>query len=573
MAEALRARSSRRGIPLALGALLALPAGAARAQSPLFAFAQLSDIQVNEPVEAVRFEQVLETIASAGQPGALLPHAIAMVFLAGDLVDLPNAQSEWVQLAHELDQELTDQGIPFLAVPGNHDQNEFGAPNYEQHVASAGVWDVASDALRGHNGLETATGWRGLRFLGINSSHAGQNTVRASDLAQAQAIASAATAAGENVFVVSHHPHNELGAIPLAGVLELPGVIGYMRGHTGVPHATQGLAGIANPVWDLSSESVLRDAALLYYEVYPSEVRAYVLKLVTSPVALPPPAILALAHPLAPAPAPSAPAADFAALPASGRAVLEVAFADLSAAHPSEWHWDFGDASTSEERHPRHRYEAAGVYDVSLVASNAQGSDARTHTAAVEVLPPPPSATFTPVADARVSSASPNQNYGQSQTFRARQSGSATEQSYLRFAVSGVGAGSVVGALLRLYVTDPSMDGGTISAAPGGWDEASLTWENAPGVGTLVLDSAATAFPDSWVEFDVSALVQGNGIFDFGLSSASSNSVIYSSREGQNPPQLVVFTAPALSALGPAARALAAALVAALGARSLGRAR
>jgi PKD repeat protein len=558
---------ARRGLLAGLAAPLALLAGAAAAQPPLFAFTQLSDIQVDEPVEEERFQLVLATIAAAGQPGALLPHAVAVVLVAGDLVDDPHSQSQWVQLRNDLDQQLTDHGIPFLAVPGNHDQDEFGTPEYEEHVAPAGVWDVSSAALRGQNGLETATGWSGLRFVGIDNSYAGANTVRTADLAQAEAIASAAAAAGENVFVVTHHPHDELGPIPLAGLLETPGVVGYLRGHKGTPHATQGLAGIANPVWDLSSESVMRDAALIYYEVFQDEVRAYVLKLVQNPTMLPAPAVLSLAQPLAPAPAPSAPTAAFAALPDQGRAPLEVAFADLSAGEPTGWLWDFGDGASSTERHPIHTYAEGAEYDVSLVATNAQGSDAE--VAAVEVLPALPSAAFAPLADARVSSGSPTQNFGNSQTFRARLAPASTEQSYLRFAVGGLADRRVIRAVLRLYVTDPSVEGGTLSVAPGGWDESTLNWNNAPGVGTTVLGSKGTAFPDTWVEFDVSALVKGEGTFHFGLSSASSNSVIYSSREGAHPPQLVVFTAPAVPALGPGALALLVAFLAAAGARSL----
>jgi PKD repeat protein len=562
---------ARRGLLAGLAAPLALLAGPATAQPPLFAFAQLSDIQANEPVEEERFLAVLEAISNASEPGALLPHAVAVVLVAGDLVDDPQSQSQWVQLRNDLDQELTEQGIPFLAVPGNHDQDDFGTPEYEEHIGSPGVWDVSSAALRGQNGLVTATGWSGLRFVGINNSYAGANTVRAADLAQARAIVSAASAAGENVFLVTHHPHDELGPIPLADLLEIPGVVGYLRGHKGTPHATQGLAGIANPVWDLSTESVMRDAALIYYEVFQNEVRAYVLELVENPTALPAPAILPLAHALAPAPAPSAPNAAFAALPDQGRAPLEVAFADLSAGGPTAWLWDFGDGATSTERHPIHTYADGAKYDVSLVASNAQGSGAQ--VAAVEVLPALPSATFTPLADARVSSGSPTQNFGNSQTFRARLAPSSTDQSYLRFAVAGLADRRVIRAVLRLYVTAPSVEGGTLSVAPGGWDESTLTWNDAPGVGATVLDSIGTAFPDTWVGFDVSALVKGEGTFHFGLSSTSSNSVIYSSREGGHPPQLVVFTAPAVPALGPRSLALLVALLAAAGTRCLGRGR
>jgi PKD repeat protein len=559
-----------------VAAALALAPGAATAQPPLFAFAQISDsdIRAGSPEDLARFEQVLQTLAAAGGPGALLPHPVAAVFVAGDLVDAPGSLAEWDAVTGALASWLTANGIPFLAVPGNRDQDEYGPVLYEERIAPAGVWDASSAALRGQNGPATATGWAGLRFVGVNSSYAGWNTFRPAELAQTRAIVESAAAAGENVFLVTHHPHDDLGPIPLADVLAIPGVVGYLRGHGGLPHATPGLDGIANPVWDLSSHSVNLDAALLYYEVFQSEIRVYVLRMVENPPALPPPAVLALPHPLWPAGAASAPAAAFAVVPDAGRAPLEVAFADLSAGEPTAWLWDFGDGTTSTERHPVHTYADGGTYDVSLVATNAQGSEAHTGLAAVDVLPPFASATFAPVADARVSSASPTQNFGGSSSLRARSDATSAVQSYLRFAVGGLEGQRILGAVLRLRVTEPSTEGGTLTLAPGGWDEATLTWANAPGVGTAVVESAGVAFPDTWVEFDVSGVVTAPGTYDFGFASSSSNTVIYSSREGADPPRLVVFTAPVVPSLRPAGAALLAALLAALGGRALpGRAR
>jgi len=533
-----------------LPALLALVAGEAGAQAPLFSFVQFSDVQANDPVEDARFEAVLDAIENAGQPGELLPHAVAFAVIAGDLVNLPGSNSEWTQFANRLEDKLTQSGIPFLAVPGNHDQDEFGTLNYEEHIADAGVWDTSSAEVRGQNGLVAATGWTGLRLVGVNSSNLAWNQVAAADRAQAHAIAAAAAAAGESVLLVSHHPHDELGSTPLAEVLELPGVIGYLRGHSGIPHATPGLAGIANPVWDLSSESVMRDAALIYYEVFAAEIRAYVLKLVEDPTALPVPVVIALAHPLTPAPAPSAPVAAFTAEPTTGAAPLEVAFADLSQHLPTSWLWEFGDGASSSERHPVHTYAAAGSYDVTLTATNASGSDATTVAAAVEVAPAPPSLVFAALADARVSEAEPNGNFGASTTLRERLAPGGSFESYLRFAVTGLGAQRIVSAELRLYVTDPSDSGGEVAAAAAAWDEATLTWQNAPGAIGAPLDGAGTSLPDTWVAFDVSPLVQQEGVYEFRLASASNNSVRFSSREADHPPQLVVYTAAELPSLG-----------------------
>lgn len=67
--------------------------------------------------------------------------------------------------------------------------------------------------------------------------------------------------------------------------------------------------------------------------------------------------------------------ADFSFAPSSGDAPLTVAFTDEStgegAAVPDAWDWDFGDGGTAATRNPSHEYMAAGVYDVTLVVSDA----------------------------------------------------------------------------------------------------------------------------------------------------------------------------------------------------------
>jgi PKD domain len=54
---------------------------------------------------------------------------------------------------------------------------------------------------------------------------------------------------------------------------------------------------------------------------------------------------------------------------------LEVTFTDLTTYEPTYWFWDFGDGSTSTDRHPFHTYDSAGVYTVCLVVGNANSSD------------------------------------------------------------------------------------------------------------------------------------------------------------------------------------------------------
>lgn len=55
--------------------------------------------------------------------------------------------------------------------------------------------------------------------------------------------------------------------------------------------------------------------------------------------------------------------------------LLNVTFTDLSAYEPAQWHWDFGDGSTSQDTSPVHVFPAAGAYYVCLTVSNANSAD------------------------------------------------------------------------------------------------------------------------------------------------------------------------------------------------------
>jgi len=72
------------------------------------------------------------------------------------------------------------------------------------------------------------------------------------------------------------------------------------------------------------------------------------------------------------------PTASFSSSTTSGDAPLIVDFIDTSANNPTSWSWNFGDSETSAAQHPRHMYESAGTYTVSLTASNSSGSDTTT---------------------------------------------------------------------------------------------------------------------------------------------------------------------------------------------------
>jgi len=69
------------------------------------------------------------------------------------------------------------------------------------------------------------------------------------------------------------------------------------------------------------------------------------------------------------------PTASFSFTPAHPRPGDEVRFSDESTGEPTSWLWDFGDGQTSQQQNPSHTYTTSGSKSVTLVVSNASGSD------------------------------------------------------------------------------------------------------------------------------------------------------------------------------------------------------
>ncbi|MFA5613262.1 MAG: PKD domain-containing protein [Methanoculleus sp.] len=91
------------------------------------------------------------------------------------------------------------------------------------------------------------------------------------------------------------------------------------------------------------------------------------------------------------------PVAAFTATPTEGNAPLAVQFTDESTGNVTAWAWDFGDGNTSADQHPSHTYVSAGIYTISLNASNDYGFSIKTKTEYITVLEPPVAAfTATP---------------------------------------------------------------------------------------------------------------------------------------------------------------------------------
>jgi acid phosphatase type 7 len=152
--------------------------------------------------------------------------------------------------------------------------------------------------------------------------------------------------------------------------------------------------------------------------------------------------------------------------------------------------------------------------------------------------------TFGAAADARVEAANPSTNFGTSTLLRVDGGSDPDVDSYFRFSVAGV-SGTVQQATLRLYATTDTTNGPSLYATASNWSESQITWANRPLASTAAIARRAVVTPNTWVDYDVTSLVRGDGTYSMSLHTLSVDGLNYASREASaNRPQLVVTTAP-----------------------------
>src|SRR5207245_11277977 len=140
-----------------------------------------------------------------------------------------------------------------------------------------------------------------------------------------------------------------------------------------------------------------------------------------------------------------------------------------------------------------------------------------------------------PTADSDVDSLSPTTNFGGSTTLRVK-SGSQIQNGYLRFDLSGV-VGQIQSASLGLMANSSSSLGFSVGGVGDTtWGETTITYANAPSIGSTVNSSGAVTSGNR-ASVDVASLVapaQG-GLVSFGLNG-SATQINLSSRESATPP-------------------------------------
>lgn len=152
--------------------------------------------------------------------------------------------------------------------------------------------------------------------------------------------------------------------------------------------------------------------------------------------------------------------------------------------------------------------------------------------------------TFTAEADAHILQSAPSANYGTADDLPSDGDPDAAQISYIRFSVNGIDE-PVQNVKLRVFATNGSHDGPAVHFADSNWKEAGvdgITWNLQPTLLSGPMENKEAVEENSWLEYDVTAAVTGDGMYSFALVADSEQEVTFSSREGTEPPQLIVTT-------------------------------
>ena len=72
------------------------------------------------------------------------------------------------------------------------------------------------------------------------------------------------------------------------------------------------------------------------------------------------------------------------------------------------------------------------------------------------------------------------------------------------------------------------------------WTETGITWSNAPGISGSPLATISSGPTGTWLKFDITSAITGNGTFSFAISGGSSDAIDYASRESTKEPVLIL---------------------------------
>lgn len=144
-----------------------------------------------------------------------------------------------------------------------------------------------------------------------------------------------------------------------------------------------------------------------------------------------------------------------------------------------------------------------------------------------------------PAADSYVLEDRPSENFGTSKHLDVDAAPYA--ESYLRFDVSGISQ-PVGRVTLRLWVVNDTDEAPTVWMSPNTtWTELGVTWNNRPALDAVASIGSGEVEVDTWLEYNLSGLVRGNGTYTIALLPNSTDGIEVASRDAdENQPELLI---------------------------------
>ncbi|KAL9187030.1 hypothetical protein ACHAXT_010750 [Thalassiosira profunda] len=188
----------------------------------------------------------------------------------------------------------------------------------------------------------------------------------------------------------------------------------------------------------------------------------------------------------------------------------------------------------SSQSSSTHSKSSIFAYSAPLFDDNIVGSDA----SARQIV-------FVPSDDAYVSPRRKSWNYGQEPTLRVDGSPGNVALALMKFDLTSLQTKTITSAVLRVYPTASSVNGGTFFVmtrdADSDWDEDSVNWKTKPLPHNRVGELRRVRV-NKWQEIDISNVLAGNAgrLVTIAIESTGMNGIAYSSKDGAHPPQLIL---------------------------------
>jgi len=222
-----------------------------------------------------------------------------------------------------------------------------------------------------------------------------------------------------------------------------------------------------------------------------------------------------------------------------------------------QYAWTYDDGDYSLQANPSKTFALPGVYNVKFTASDSVGNTATCTVPITVTLGGPPNpkyvtVVFNDTADTTISQASPDSNYGSNSTMQTVSSTNHIQRILTHFSLypASIPDGVIIDSATLTLTPTTSASPGSLYQASGSWAESTVTWNNAPAVGTLLMNLPGTTVAGTAYQANITPLISGHGEYDFYLNSSSSTAVVYKTKEGNpslQPTLTVIYHAPIVS--------------------------